>query len=84
MDYQTGFFYLFSAVLLFAAFRVITARNPVHAVLFMMLAFSQAAAVWLSGWWLMAADRQQAGLGAGAAACMQATRGEGTGQLRWM
>ncbi|MFW9594604.1 MAG: NADH-quinone oxidoreductase subunit J [Macromonas sp.] len=47
MDYQTGFFYLFSAVLLFAAFRVITARNPVHAVLFMMLAFSQAAAVWL-------------------------------------
>lgn len=47
MDYQTGFFYLFSAVLLFAAFRVITARNPVHAVLYLMLAFSQAAAVWL-------------------------------------
>lgn len=47
MDYQTGFFYLFSAVLLFAAFRVVTARNPVHAVLYMMLAFSQAAAVWL-------------------------------------
>jgi NADH-quinone oxidoreductase subunit J len=47
MDYQTGFFYLFSAVLLFAGFRVITARNPVHAVLFLMLAFSQAAALWL-------------------------------------
>jgi NADH-quinone oxidoreductase subunit J len=47
MDYQTGFFYLFAAVLLFAAFRVITARNPVHAVLFLMLAFSQAAALWL-------------------------------------
>lgn len=47
MDYQTGFFYLFSAVLLLSAFRVITARNPVHAVLFLMLAFSQAAAVWL-------------------------------------
>jgi NADH-quinone oxidoreductase subunit J len=47
MDYQTGFFYLFAAVLLFAAFRVITARNPVHAVLFLMLAFSQAAAIWL-------------------------------------
>jgi len=44
---QTGFFYLFSAVLLFAAFRVVTARNPVHAVLYLMLAFSQAAAVWL-------------------------------------
>jgi len=47
MDYQIGFFYLFSAVLLFAAFRVITARNPVHAVLYLMLSFSQAAALWL-------------------------------------
>lgn len=47
MDYQTGFFYLFSALLLFAAFRVITSRNPVHAVLYLMLAFSQAAALWL-------------------------------------
>lgn len=47
MDYQTGFFYLFSAVLLFAAFRVVTARNPVHAVLYLMLAFSQASALWL-------------------------------------
>ena len=33
MDIRTGFFYLFSALLLFAAFRVITARNPVHAVI---------------------------------------------------
>jgi NADH-quinone oxidoreductase subunit J len=47
MDVKTGFFYLFSVVLLIAAFRVITARNPVHAVLYLMLAFSQAAAVWL-------------------------------------
>ena len=47
MDAKTGFFYLFSVVLLFAAFRVITARNPVHAVLFLMLAFSQASGVWL-------------------------------------
>ena len=47
MDYQTGFFYLFAAVLLFAAFRVVTARNPVHAVLYLMLAFSQASALWL-------------------------------------
>ena len=47
MDAKTGFFYLFSVVLLFAAFRVITARNPVHAVLHLILAFSQAAAVWL-------------------------------------
>lgn len=47
MDVKTGFFYLFSVVLLFAAFRVVTARNPVHAVLYLMLAFSQASAVWL-------------------------------------
>ncbi len=47
MDYQAGFFYVFSAVLLFSAFKVITARNPVHAVLYLMLAFSQAAAIWL-------------------------------------
>jgi NADH-quinone oxidoreductase subunit J len=32
---------------LFAALRVVTARNPVHAVLYLMLAFSQAAALWL-------------------------------------
>ena len=47
MDIKTGFFFLFSAVLLIAAFRVITARNPVHAVLFLMLAFSQASGIWL-------------------------------------
>ena len=47
MDIKTGFFYLFSLALLFAAFRVITARNPVHSVLYLMLAFSQAAALWL-------------------------------------
>ncbi len=47
MDITTGFFYLFSAVLLFAAFRVITARNPVYAALYLVLTFSQAAAIWL-------------------------------------
>ncbi|WP_313071052.1 NADH-quinone oxidoreductase subunit J [Melaminivora sp.] len=47
MEVTTGFFYLFSVVLLYAAFRVITARNPVHAVLHLILAFSQAAGVWL-------------------------------------
>jgi len=47
MDYQTGFFYFFSAVLLFSALRVVTSRNPVHAVIYLMLAFSQAAAIWL-------------------------------------
>lgn len=47
MDIRTGLFYLFSLVLLFAAFRVITARNPVHAALFLVLTFFQAAGVWL-------------------------------------
>lgn len=47
MDAKTGLFYVFATVLLFAAFRVITARNPVHAALFLVLAFFQAAAVWI-------------------------------------
>jgi NADH-quinone oxidoreductase subunit J len=47
MDVKTGLFYLFSAVLLFAAFRVITARNTVYAALFLVLTFFQASAIWL-------------------------------------
>jgi NADH-quinone oxidoreductase subunit J len=47
MDAKTGLFYVFAALLLFAAFRVITARNPVHAALYLVLAFFQAAAVWI-------------------------------------
>ena len=47
MDIKTGLFYVFAALLLFAAFRVITARNPVHAALFLVLAFFQAAAIWI-------------------------------------
>ena len=47
MDVKSALFYLFAAVLLFAAFRVITARNPVHAALFLVLAFFQASALWL-------------------------------------
>jgi len=47
MDIRTGFFLLFAATLLFAAFRVITARNPVYAALYLVLAFFQAAAIWL-------------------------------------
>ena len=47
MDARTGLFYVFATVLLFAAFRVITARNPVHAALFLVLAFFQASAIWI-------------------------------------
>ncbi len=47
MDALTGFFYVFSAILIFAALRVITARNPVHSALFLVLAFFSAAALWM-------------------------------------
>jgi NADH-quinone oxidoreductase subunit J len=40
-------FYIFSAVLLFAGFRVITARSPVYAALFLVLAFFSASCVWM-------------------------------------
>lgn len=47
MSVTTGLFYIFSTVMLIAAFRVITARNPVHAVLFLVLTFFQAAMIWM-------------------------------------
>src|SRR3954451_23729113 len=40
-------FYLFSAILLVSAATVITAKNPVHSVLFLILAFFNAAALFL-------------------------------------
>lgn len=40
-------FYVFSAVLLFAGLRVITARSPVYAVLYLVLAFFSASCVWM-------------------------------------
>ncbi len=40
-------FYLFSAVLIASSLAVITVRNPVHAVLFLVLAFFTSAAIWL-------------------------------------
>jgi len=44
MTFQEIIFWFFSAVLVFAALRVITARNPVHAALFLVLAFCTSAA----------------------------------------
>jgi NADH-quinone oxidoreductase subunit J len=40
-------FYAFSAVLIVAAMGVITARNPVHAALFLVFAFFNSAILWL-------------------------------------
>jgi NADH-quinone oxidoreductase subunit J len=47
MQTITALFYVFSAVLLFASFRVITARSPVYAALYLVLAFFSAACVWM-------------------------------------
>ena len=45
--FETVVFYAFGAVLLLAGLRVITARNPVHGALFLVLAFFTAAEVWM-------------------------------------
>jgi NADH-quinone oxidoreductase subunit J len=44
---QLVLFYFFAAVLLFAATMVITARNPVHAALYLVLAFFNSAVLWI-------------------------------------
>src|SRR5947199_4741845 len=45
--FESVVFYAFGAVLLLSGLRVITARNPVHGALFLVLAFFTAAALWL-------------------------------------
>jgi NADH-quinone oxidoreductase subunit J len=47
MNTTTALFYVFSAVLLFAGFRVITARTAVHAALYLVLAFVTASCIWI-------------------------------------
>ena len=47
MDFRAVTFYFFAAVMVFAALRVITARNPVHSALFLVLAFFTAAGLWM-------------------------------------
>jgi NADH-quinone oxidoreductase subunit J len=47
MEFKTALFYAFSAIMILAATRVITARNPVHAALFLVLAFFSAAGIWM-------------------------------------
>jgi NADH-quinone oxidoreductase subunit J len=45
--FQAILFYLFAAVLIGAALGVVFSRNPVHAVMFLVLAFFQSACLWL-------------------------------------
>lgn len=47
MEFTQYVFYFFAAVLVFAAFMVITIRNPVQAALFLVLAFFSAAGLWI-------------------------------------
>lgn len=47
MNFETMLFYFFASVTVLAALRVITARNPLHAVLFLVLAFVSSAGIWL-------------------------------------
>jgi NADH-quinone oxidoreductase subunit J len=45
--FEAFVFYVFAAVLLVSAICVITARNPVHSALFLVLSFFTAAGIWL-------------------------------------
>jgi NADH-quinone oxidoreductase subunit J len=47
MEFKTVLFYAFSALLVIAALKVITDKNPVHAALFLVLSFFYAAAIWM-------------------------------------
>jgi len=47
MEFKTLLFYIFSTITVIAALRVITAKNPVHAVLFLVLAFFNVAGLWM-------------------------------------
>ena len=47
MNFETIVFYMFAAITVFAALRVITARNPVHSALYLVLAFCSMAGIWM-------------------------------------
>jgi len=47
MTFFTFTFYVSAAILVFAGLRVITTRNPVHAALWLVLAFFTSGAIWL-------------------------------------
>ena len=47
MSFFAFVFYLFAAILVFAALRVVTTKNPVHSALWLVLSFFTAAAIWM-------------------------------------
>jgi NADH-quinone oxidoreductase subunit J len=51
MNFLDIVFYVFAGITVFAAMGVITARNPVNAALFLVLAFCSAAGSWKPSSW---------------------------------
>ena len=47
MEIKTLIFYLFALIAIYAGLRVVTAKNPVHAALHLVLAFFTSAAIWM-------------------------------------
>ena len=47
MSFELFVFYVFAAILVFAASRVITVRNPVFAAMFLVLTFFTCAGIWM-------------------------------------
>ncbi len=47
MEFKTFVFYFLAVILVLASLRVITSRNPVHAALYLVLAFVTASGVWM-------------------------------------
>ncbi|HEX7328183.1 MAG TPA: NADH-quinone oxidoreductase subunit J [Casimicrobiaceae bacterium] len=47
MTFTSFTFYCFAAILVIAALRVVTTRNPVHAALWLVLSFFSAAGIWI-------------------------------------
>jgi NADH-quinone oxidoreductase subunit J len=47
MEFKTFAFYFFALILVYAGLRVITARNPVHSAMFLVLSFFTAACLWM-------------------------------------
>lgn len=47
MDINSILFYVFSAILLFSGLKVISAKNPVHSALYLVLAFITASCLWM-------------------------------------
>ena len=47
MEFRTFVFYFLATILVFASLRVVTLRNPIHAALHLVLAFSSASGIWI-------------------------------------